>query len=250
MDLRFLEQVAATLGVAGLGIGVFFLLMRSIVIRTDLFERINQVNTFRFLRLVAILSFVVAILGLVVYAFLRFFIPEATAEACGNFRSIVTTNVTINCSGLPLRERQSNFDALLNDLEAFEDYSFGRLANSVSREASVAQKNRDVKDRAFWITLGEGFYKHGSRLNRAYRDLALCLARGGCAIADGKRANFCQSAEVYYRRILETNQIFTSLSVGLTIQQVGAEALIPDNVVRLPETENLQTIVKGYCRPA
>jgi hypothetical protein len=251
MDLKLLEQLAAILGVAGLCVGAFFLLMRGIISRTDLFEQISAPNTFRFMRLVAILSFVVAIVGLLVYAFLRFFVPEAAANACIDLRSIITTNVTINCTTLlPLRQRQSNFLALANDLEAFENYSFPKLVNNVAQAAAAADKNRSESNREFWVSLGELFYKNASRLNRAYHDLAICFINGGCAITDDMKNTFCQSVLAHYKRIAQTNQIFGSLSVGINVQQPGAPALIPDHVVRLPGTENLESIATTQCRTA
>ena len=69
MDLRILQVVGEIAGIGGLGLGVLLIIFREII-RKNIFPTLSRPNAYGLLRLIAILTWSVAILGLIAWTYL------------------------------------------------------------------------------------------------------------------------------------------------------------------------------------
>jgi hypothetical protein len=63
MDSELLKTLGQVLGIAGLGLGIFFLLFRE-VIRKSIFPMLKKDDAYRLLRLITVLIWSVAVVGI------------------------------------------------------------------------------------------------------------------------------------------------------------------------------------------
>jgi hypothetical protein len=63
MDAELLKTLGETLGIAGVALGIFFLLFRE-VIRKSIFPKLEKADAYRLLRLVTVLIWSVAVIGI------------------------------------------------------------------------------------------------------------------------------------------------------------------------------------------
>jgi hypothetical protein len=68
MDAGLLKTLGQTLGVGGLGLGIFFLLFRELI-RKSIFPKLSKHDAYNFLRLISILVWSVAVIGIGAWIF-------------------------------------------------------------------------------------------------------------------------------------------------------------------------------------
>jgi hypothetical protein len=62
MEAGLLKTLGQTLGIGGVALGIFFLLFRE-MIRKSIFPRLDKSDAFRFLRLISVLIWSIAVIG-------------------------------------------------------------------------------------------------------------------------------------------------------------------------------------------
>jgi uncharacterized membrane protein SpoIIM required for sporulation len=68
MDQALLEVLAKAAGIGGLALGVFLLIFRS-VIRKNIFPKLQDESAYRLIRLILVLTFLIATLGIGAWIF-------------------------------------------------------------------------------------------------------------------------------------------------------------------------------------
>lgn len=68
MDISILEPLAKVAGLGGLSIGTLVLIFRAII-KLDVFQRLNQIQTYKTLDQIIKMTFFTAILGLILWAY-------------------------------------------------------------------------------------------------------------------------------------------------------------------------------------
>ncbi|MER8512924.1 hypothetical protein NKH47_08220 [Mesorhizobium sp. M1060] len=222
-DLDFLQSISGVLGVAGLGVGVLYLLYRQ-MLNLQIFEPIGRPGTERTIRLLAILVFVVALACLAAYVAINFV-----------------------DRGPPREERERNFTAKQQALPAYGNDSFEGASNAILAINDKANESKDSKNTDFWVSLGDLFHKNGEVVNNAYADLSLCFSSSNCSITkDATGERFCSRVGTLLGAGQNVEKILSGLQVGITLAEAGTTPIIPDHVVQLPHLENLTTLQR-YC---
>jgi hypothetical protein len=68
MDAGLLKTLGQTLGIGGVAVGIFFLLFRELI-RKSIFPKLDKDDAYRFLRLVSVMIWSVAVIGIGAWIF-------------------------------------------------------------------------------------------------------------------------------------------------------------------------------------
>ncbi len=78
-ELTMLETVGQVAGIGGIALGVLTLVFRD-VIRKNIFPNLSQVHAYRLIRMVVVLTFCIAAIGIGAWAFVNWRQPERVAD--------------------------------------------------------------------------------------------------------------------------------------------------------------------------
>ena len=90
MDADIIKSVGQTAGIGGLALGVILLLYRDLI-RKSIFPQLTKKDAYRLLRLIAILVFLIAALGIAAWVLIEMQAPVVVGDAIDADCSLVNT---------------------------------------------------------------------------------------------------------------------------------------------------------------